>query len=132
MVESTCPVCGSGIGGGHHKLRTDNKRARQLVYCVWHKSFYYYQSFSHSGLTTLRQAMLLVLLSSVRLFPLQSAVSHQQHVPSSEPSCTQHYSGLPATMRFIPLQLITAFLSQLLSSSIRMQWKVSSSSLIQL
>ena len=53
----------------------------------------------HSGRTTLRKAMLSVLQSSVRLFPLQSAASHQQHVPSSEPSCTQHYSGLPATMR---------------------------------
>ena len=31
MEESTCPVCGSGIGGGRHRLRTDNKVARQLV-----------------------------------------------------------------------------------------------------
>ena len=30
-VESTCPVCGSGIGGKSHTLKSDNKVARQLV-----------------------------------------------------------------------------------------------------
>ena len=30
--ESTCPVCGSGIGGELHALRSDNKVARQLVH----------------------------------------------------------------------------------------------------
>ena len=58
---------------------------------------------SLSGLTLLKEDMLLVPYNSVRIFPLQNVASLLQPVPYWEPSCTQHCSGLAVTMRSVYL-----------------------------
>ena len=94
MQEWNCPQCGLKIGGKQQVLQADNRPAKQLVAfedtASQNHIFLYYLSLNIFSvrIDTTQTGYALGFPEQRETLPF-SERSHQQHVPSSEPSCTQ-------------------------------------------